>query len=173
MIEITRLRAAVIALRLTYTEVNKAAMEYFMSAKEDDVSSTWIKAFRALRDINENMEEANKPIKELVEGIKKKYLPEAFEREEIKTLTADTGDRTTVNEKMFASIIAEKRPQAFQWLRDNGYGDIIQETVNASTLSAFAKTLLETENKELPEEFFRVHAESQATLTRGKVDPFA
>ena len=74
---------------------------------------------------------------------------------------------------MFASIIAEKRPQAFQWLRDNGYGDIIQETVNASTLSAFAKTLLETENKELPEEFFRVHAESQATLTRGKVDPFA
>jgi hypothetical protein len=32
---------------------------------------------------------------------------------------------------------------AFQWLRDNGYGDIIKETVNSNTLSAIVKDLPE------------------------------
>ena len=44
------------------------------------------------------------------------------------------------------------KPVGFQWLREQGHGGLITETVNASTLAAFAKNMMDTEGKELPHE---------------------
>lgn len=180
MIEPDRLKTAMVLLANAYREVNRAGMEYFLSAKDDGKASDYLKAFRAIRDVVEYMDEANKYLAAVGEDLKKKYLPEAYENEDISTLTGIEGDRVTVSQKVYASVIAEKRPQAYDWLRsqkdadgnDRHFGDIIVETINASTLSAFAKKLLEEENLELPEEFFRVHSEGAASLTRGKYKLF-
>ena len=44
---------------------------------------------------------------------------------------------------------AEDKPAAFAWLREHGYGELITETVNARTLTAFVKELREA-GKEVP-----------------------
>ena len=52
-------------------------------------------------------------------------------------------------ERRFVSINKEKESEAFEWLRNMGYGDLIKETVNAQALSS---TLKEVEKDEkLPE----------------------
>lgn len=110
------------------------------------------------------------PFKDLsnLEGmLAKKLIPEAFDREQLKTLTTVDGDRVTTTMKLYASIQAAKRAEAYEWLRANGHEAMIAETVNASSLSAFAKAEV-AEGRELPEEIFTVHIEPAISLTRAK-----
>ena len=39
----------------------------------------------------------------------------------------------------------------FQALKDNGYGEIVTETVNANTLASFVKEQMAENNDEVPE----------------------
>jgi len=61
----------------------------------------------------------------------------------------DDGSTVEVKQTYGASILVEKRPEAYEWLRDNGYDDIIKNTVacqfgrgeddQASAFAAFAQ----------------------------------
>lgn len=44
-----------------------------------------------------------------------------------------------INSRTFASPAGGKRDEMITALKDNGYGDIVTETVNANTLSSFVK----------------------------------
>ena len=55
-----------------------------------------------------------------------------------------------LSDEFFASVLKDDRPQLYQWMRDNGHGDIIQDWVFPQTLTAFAKEMAE-KNEELPE----------------------
>ena len=50
----------------------------------------------------------------------------------------------------YASINKAKKEAAFEWLQNNGFESIIQETVNANTLSAIMKEFI-AEGGETPE----------------------
>ena len=51
-----------------------------------------------------------------------------------------------------ASIEAAKKSEGFQWIRDQGHGDLIGESITATTFSGFIKELIdEDEDIELPE----------------------
>ena len=70
--------------------------------------------------------------------------------------------------KTYASPAAGRREDLQQWLKDNGYGDLVKETVNANTLSAFVRELLE--EGELPEdlsEAVNVHERVKVNMRRG------
>jgi len=101
----------------------------------------------------------------VVQGV---LIPESFEREQLQTLTTMNGDRLTVVMKLYASVNGENKDKAYKWLRDNGHGAMIQETINASSLSAFAKAEL-AEGRELPDEIFSIFTKPSTTLTRKKV----
>ena len=51
----------------------------------------------------------------------------------------------------YASAVSDRKPELIEWLKANGLGDIVQETVHSRTLSAAVKELLEDED-ELPGE---------------------
>ncbi len=51
--------------------------------------------------------------------------------------------------KVYANAVPERKPELFQWLKANGYGDMVQETVHSQTLAAFIREQLE-EAEELP-----------------------
>lgn len=101
-----------------------------------------------------------------LDRLKYELLPEAFAREGTSVLTIVGGDRVTVSEEVLASILKEDRPVVYDWFRRHGHGDLIIETVNASTLSAWVKAELE-ENREPPEQV-KVTIRQRANLTRGK-----
>ena len=52
----------------------------------------------------------------------------------------------------YASIEAARKSEGYAWVRELGFGDLIYETINARTFSAFIKDLrAQNENLELPE----------------------
>lgn len=98
-------------------------------------------------------------------------IPKAFEREGLKSLTSERlGYRVTVTDAVRAGIRKDKRPAAYQWLRNHGLGSLIVETVNASTLSATAKAMLE-EGHELEDALFNVALMKQTSMTKVKPKP--
>lgn len=112
----------------------------------------------------EGIEEEMKGIKESLSYCLEVTIPERFKAEDIKSFNTDRF-RVTRTSRVFASILPDTLPDAYQWLRDNEYDSIIKETVNASTLSATAKELMEN-GKELPDDLFRVHLKDGTSITK-------
>jgi len=93
-------------------------------------------------------------------------LPDRLEAEGVKNFSTD-GWRVARTIRIFAAIPGEHKEEAYDWLRNNDYGSLIKPTVNASSLSAAAKELME-HGKELPEEYFSVHPKNNVSFTRIK-----
>lgn len=53
--------------------------------------------------------------------------------------------------RLFASPVAEKKPEFIKALKDNGCGELVQETVNSNTLASWLKEYRETHKVERPE----------------------
>ena len=146
-------RATVAALLRTREEGNRAA--------------DLVQLYSYARTVLENINDALKAVAGVVDELGSVHIPEAYERENLQTLTTTDGDRLTVITKMFASLPADKREAGFEWLRANGHDALIVETINASSLSAFAKAEI-AEGRELPDDIFTTHIKPSVTLTRGK-----
>ncbi len=91
-------------------------------------------------------------------------LPERLEHDKIKTFSTDDW-RISRSTRVLASIPGEKRDEAYNWLRENDHGSLIKETVNASSLSALAKEIMEG-GHELPEDLFNVHPKVSVSFTK-------
>lgn len=61
------------------------------------------------------------------------------------------GNTFYLNTRLFASPIAGQKEAMFQALKDNGYGEIVTETVNANILASFVKEQMAENNDEVPE----------------------
>lgn len=120
-----------------------------------------------LRTLSEQVEATTKPFNDLYNEFKDVRVPKAFEDAGVPTVNLDEGFRVTVSHKVRASVKGGMKEQALQWLRDNGLGDIVSETVNSSTLSAVARTMVE-ENRELDADLFSVHIMPTTSVTKVK-----
>jgi hypothetical protein len=100
------------------------------------------------------------------ERLAKEIIPAIFEESSVDgTINLKSGYRVTLAHRMTATILDKEG--AYKWLEDNGMGDIIQPTVNASTLAAVAKNLLE-ENRSLPPEYFKAGLTPNTSMTKIK-----
>lgn len=83
-----------------------------------------------------------KELSKFVELIKTVKLPQAFERDGVKTFTLEDGTRVTKSDRTFASIVGDQE-EAFEWLRNVANApDMIKLTVNSSSLSGLAGKIL-------------------------------
>ena len=135
---------------------------------EEELAASYIKVFRVARDMDDVITAGGKPIKEVCEEFKLGKIPEAFEAAKISTMTLDTGDRVSLSERVLANIKGGMKEAALKFLKSNKKTKaLVTETVNASTLSVYAGSLME-QNLSLPEDLFNVTVQTQASLTRGK-----
>jgi hypothetical protein len=119
----------------------------------------------ALHRLNARVGEELEPLVNLFKKFKELEVPATFEADKITHVPLEEGFRVGLSSRLFASIPAGKREQAYQWLRDNGLGDLITATVNAGTLSAAAKEMMEEKNEELPKELFTVALVPNTSVT--------
>ncbi len=78
-------------------------------------------------------------------------LSEAMAEQEVDRFSRN-GSLFYLSSRMFASPKAGLKDDMIAALRENGYGGIVTETVNANTLASFAKErMAETETGELPD----------------------
>ena len=146
----------------------------------------------AERDV-EKLEKAWKDSKERLREINEDQIPDLMDSINIETYTTKTGLKITVKENLRASIPVAVRPQALQWLRDNGHEKLIKHvmevqpnsdedaetltdifkgnkvpftdksSVNHMTLSKFCREKLEA-GERVPEDLFGVYRQRQSKI---------
>lgn len=111
-------------------------------------------------EIADRLRELNAQKKELKEQTGKlnaeidavnKQLYDLMVSEEVQSFNRD-GTTFYLHSEQYASVVAGAHDELHLRLREHGFGDIIKESVNVRTLTAFVKEQsAATENEELPE----------------------
>jgi hypothetical protein len=125
-----------------------------------------VRFLRALRDVKETVADIESQLGKVLEKMRQETIPNSFNETGVTTLTVD-GFRFTISQTMRASIKADKKADAYEWLRENDLGDLITLTVNASTLSAQARKMAE-DGMELEPDLFNVSIVPNTSITQAK-----
>jgi len=129
-------------------EENAASVE-----KIDQQGLTSVAALaRTIRDKEQlisDLEQTLKEVKKQLIKLTDEEMPSMLAEIGMSSFALDDGSTVEVKQTYGASILVEKRPEAYEWLRDNGYDDIIKNTVacqfgrgeddQASAFAAFAQ----------------------------------
>lgn len=132
---------------------------------EEASLSTLATQFKALRDLTTEMEAQVENIKAARDHIAQVLLPEKMDAEGMGTVNVKGIGRIAITQQIRASVKKDDQPLLRQWLRNNGYGELVTETINSSTLKAWVKERIE-EAEEYPADIISVHTFEQATLTK-------
>jgi hypothetical protein len=103
-----------------------------------------------VRELRDEKNDAERSVKEISAELEsaETALAEAMLNSETQNFTR-AGRMFCLTTKTRASAIAGQKDELFAALKDNGYGELVYETVNANTLSSFVKEQL-AEHEQLP-----------------------
>lgn len=121
--------------------------------------------FVMLRTLKDRIDEVTKPFNDLYTKTREVDLPAKFDEARVPSVNLDEGYRVTVAHSVRASVKGGQKEAAIAWLTANGLADIVTETINASTLSAVARSMAE-ENKELDPDIFAVYVQPTTSVTK-------
>ena len=93
------------------------------------------------RDQKKEIEEALKATNELIAQTEEQLVAQMVE-EEMQNFTRN-GRQFILNSKQRTSAKSGMQAELYAWLKKNGYGDLVKETVHAQTLDAFGRELTE------------------------------
>lgn len=124
------------------------------------------RSFVVLHRMNARFDEMFKPFTATFTYYKTKVVPETFEIEGVPNVPLAEGFRVGVSSAFYASIKKDMKTAAYAWLQQNKLADIIQNTVNASSLAAALKSKLEDENIEAPAEIFTAAYVPNTSVTK-------
>ena len=119
---------------------------------DDGGLSTVASLARQIRNEEQSIAELDRQLKEKKKSLLKltdEDLPSVLAEMGISSFSLDDGSTADVKNTYGASILVDNRPKAYDWLRENGYDDIIKNTVSstfgrgeddrANAFSAFAQ----------------------------------
>lgn len=104
---------------------------------------------KAAKDEKKALDAQTKEVNARIEALDKE-LSDAMANAECEKFTRN-GSTFYLNSRLFASPVAGNKDAMIAALKENGYGDIVTETVNANTLASFCKEQMATNEDELPE----------------------
>ena len=92
------------------------------------LANTQLTLERHVQDIEEQLKQAKCDLREIAED----KLPAAMLEYGIREFKLEDGSQITVKNFYGASITKAKQEEAFSWLVDNGFGDLIKNQVNVN-----------------------------------------
>lgn len=104
---------------------------------------------KELREQKKEIDERRKEINAEIEVVETEMVELMMEQEIGKFERA--GSTFYINTRLFASPLADRKQELFNTLKKEGYGDLVQETVNANSLAAFIREQMEENEDKLPE----------------------
>ena len=126
---------------------------------------TVIKHYDQLRQITARIKESREALEQIEMKLSREQVPDVMRAHNIKNITIEGVGRVTLGRRWSASM--PNKAAGFEWLRGNGHGGVIQETVNAQTLGALAKEMNE-EGEELPQPTFTTNVMTYTSITKVK-----
>lgn len=145
---------------------------------EDDKLGGIAQMARRAKILEKEIEELDATISERKAQQRKlleEVIPEALAEMGMKSFKMDDGSSITIKDFYSASIKEERREEAFLWLRENGYGDIIKNVVSMTfgrgedELSKGAIAVL-TAHGYLPKQEENVHASTLKAWVKERVE---
>lgn len=135
-------------------------------AKYDSLSLVeLVHGMSELQGRKEELEDQLKGINKEFDFLRITKIPGKMEEDGVDRINVTGIGRVSLTADMHVSIKAEKKPEFFEWLRDNGRGDLLQENINPSTLKATIKGMFKN-GEEVPEELVNVSPFTRASITR-------
>ncbi len=123
-----------------------------------------VKAMAAIRITKDDLDEQAKVVGAEFDFLRLVKIPAKFEEQEITLLKVEGIGRCNLTGDLQVSVIPGAKEALFQFMRDTGRGDLIKEEINASTLKATVKGMMQ-KGEEVPEQL-RVHAFTRASITK-------
>ncbi|MDR1262542.1 MAG: hypothetical protein LBK46_03505 [Oscillospiraceae bacterium] len=104
---------------------------------------------KELRDEKDVLEETLKDLKTRIDAVEYD-LSEQMALDETQSFTR-AGTTFYLSTKSYASAVAENKAELHAALKENGYAELVYETVNANSLSSFVREVREENNDSLPD----------------------
>ena len=124
-----------------------------------------VHAMSTLQNRKEAAEEQLKLINKEYDFLRITKIPTAMEDDGVDRINVTGIGRVSLTADMHVSVKADKKSEFFEWLRDNGRGDLLQENINPSTLKAAVKGMVRN-GDEMPTEMLNVSPFTRASITR-------
>lgn len=118
-----------------------------------------------LKTEKDSIEETLSAINKRIEVLARQEIPEAMDEAGVQNVKFEGIGKIYLKGDVFASIPAEARDAAYEWLEATGRGSLVKPTVNSSSLKAAVKEWI-AQGEEIPEDLIRVTPYTQAVLTR-------
>lgn len=119
--------------------------------------------FVAVRRATETIKTAREALDQIEDNLSKQQIPDLMRAQGVKSVKLEGVGTVGITNRVSCSML--DKTLGFEWLRGNGHGALITETVNSSTLSAFAKELLEA-GEELPDDAFKISTSSYTSIRK-------
>lgn len=113
------------------TQATASAVETVQQEGLASVASL-ARAVKIQEDEVQRLDEALKDAKKELLNLTDEQLPQMLAELGLNAFELDDGSKVTVRPTYGAHIKAENKATAFQWLRDNDYGDLIKNTVSCA-----------------------------------------
>ena len=157
---------------IEYMDDAKKGMEqeernsYYYSEHASKKAVELAKALKAAQDVKDWMESIEKCINAEIDVLRLNLIPTAMENEGLESPLNVAGvGRVSLTGDVYASVLDKEN--FFEWLHDHNSGDLIQETVNATTLKAWVKNKIKL-GEEYPTELLKVTPYTRASITKAK-----
>lgn len=124
-----------------------------------------ISSMSTLQNRKEALEDQLKIINKEFDFLRITKIPSQMEDEGIDRINVTGIGRVSLTADLHVSIKAEMKEKFFEWLQDNGRGDLITENINPSTLKAAVKNMYKS-GEEIPETLLNVSPFTRASITR-------
>jgi hypothetical protein len=124
-----------------------------------------IKHYDKLRQVTALIKESREVLSQIEEKLSREHVPDVMRAHNIRNVTIEGVGRVTLGTRWSASM--PDKQSGFEWLRSNGHGGVIQETVNAQTLGALAKEL-NNDGTDLPAPIFTTNIMTYTSITKVK-----
>lgn len=119
----------------------------------------------AMKERYDTLDKSVKRVYHFADLLNKFVIPERLRELDLEGFRVPEIARSfSVVEKTSASFIDKEK--GLEWLREIGQGDMIQETVNAQTLSTFCRNMLLEEGREPPPELVKTSVYNTTSMTK-------
>lgn len=121
----------------------------------------------AVQNAIEYIDELHKVLQAEFDAIRMRLLPDAMDEEHLASPLNVAGvGRVSLTPDLQVNTPADQKEGFFSWLKKRKMGDLIQPTINSSTLKAWAKARIQKGAELPPSEMLKVTPITRASITR-------
>lgn len=99
----------------------------------------------------DRLKKAATEMQELYDLLRIEVVPAKMEEMELSSMNIKGLGRLTISADAYVTTVKGQKPSLIQWMKDNGFEELVKEDVNASTLKAWYKEQV-SEGNEVPDD---------------------